>query len=77
MREAVLVEHPGQVTAGYLHVAAGELGWQAEQLSAAIVDETHRAASGPYPAQLREHPHPLQHGQMRLAAEIDGLTAAA
>jgi hypothetical protein len=74
---AVLVEHPGQVAAVHLDVAAGELGRQSEDLSAVLVHAAHRAAVGLDTLQFAEYAHPPQHLQVRGPTEVHGEAAGA
>lgn len=71
------MERPGQIAAQHFYLTAGELGRQVQERAAAFVDEAHRAATGLYAAEAGEQAHAFQHGQMRFAAEVDGLTALA
>ncbi|CAM5370065.1 hypothetical protein STENM223S_02449 [Streptomyces tendae] len=71
------MQHLGELPARGLDVPAREVGRQVEELTAALVDEGYRAAAGVERAQLVDHAHPLQHGQVGLAAEVDRLAAAA
>lgn len=54
----MFVEHPGQVAAVHLDVAAGELGRQSEDLPAVLVHAARRAAVGLDMLQFAEHAHP-------------------
>ncbi len=74
---AVLEQDADEVAPQDLHVAAGELGGQLQPGPPALVDEAHRAAAGADPAEVVEHAHALQHGQVGGAAEVHGLAAAA
>ncbi len=76
-RAAVLVQDVDEVAAQDFDVTAGELGGQVQPGPPALVDEAHGAAAGPDPAEVVEHTHAFQHGQVGGAAEVDGLAAAA